>query len=115
MSEKELRRLRCIENFNPPCIVEKLVHEVCESVADVFLGHIEYGKDYVISTELVKEDWADGFGTKYTYNLKFDELVRCRDCRHKAKDGDWCYRTEHEFAIEPDGFCKWGARKKKDE
>lgn len=40
-----------------------------------------------------------------------DEIVRCRDCRFKAKDGDWCYRTDNEFVITPDGFCKWGERK----
>ena len=82
MSEKKLCCSRYIENFNPPYLIEKLVHKVCESVADAFLSQIEYGKDYVIRTELAKEDWADGFGTKYTYNLKFDELVRCRDCKY---------------------------------
>lgn len=107
MSEKKLRCSRYIENFNPPNLTEKLVHKVCESVADAFLGQIEYGKDYVINTELVKEDWADGFGTKYTYNLKFDELVRCRDCR-KCNIG-WCLHFKN--VVKPDGFCAWGVRK----
>ena len=115
MSEKKLHCSRYIENFNPPYLIEKLVHKVCESVADAFLGQIEYGKDYVINTELVKEDWADGFGTKYTYNLKFDELVRCRDCKYRRE-----YKTLNEvecllfddatFEPKPDGFCAWGER-----
>ena len=118
MSEKELRCSRYIENFNPPNLTEKLVHKVCESVADAFLGQIEYGKDYVINTELVKEDWADGFGTKYTCNLKFDELVRCRDCKHfdqSAPSINSC-RFEAEGHVQwraaaPDGFCAWGERR----
>lgn len=113
MSEKKLRCSRCIENFNPPDFTKKLVHKVCESVADAFLGQIEYGKDYVINTELVKEDWADGFGTKYTYNLKFDELVRCRDCRFykRGDDGWWCLRSISTKSNHPDGYCAWGERR----
>ena len=107
MSEKKLQCSRYIENFNPPYLIEELVHKVCESVADAFLGQIEYGKDYVISTELVKDDWADGFGTKYTYNLEFDELVRCMDCKHYGlgRRCDWSWRF-----VKPDGFCAWGER-----
>lgn len=40
-----------------------------------------------------------------------EEIVRCRDCRFKAKDGNWCYRTDHEFVVEPDGFCAWRERR----
>lgn len=117
MSEKKLYCSRIIENFNPPDFTEKRVHKVCESAADAFLGQIEYGRDYIVSTDLVKEDWADGFGTKYTYNLKFDELVRCRDCKHYEKhgsfamcmlpDGDGDYAC---WIVEPDGFCAWGEK-----
>lgn len=113
MSEKELRCSRYIENFNPPQLIEKLVHEVCKSVADAFLGQIEYGRDYVVSTELVKESWADGFGTKYTYNLKFDEFVRCIDCRFSLAHGNGCGRNQGICDAEPDGFCKWGERQEK--
>lgn len=135
MSEKKLCRSRYVENFIPPDLNEKLVHEVCESVADVFLSQIEYGNDYIISTELVKEDWADGFGTKYTYNLKFDELVRCRDCRfayplfdeegdeiqnmfdcHGELTSPWDFYNDEpqDNPVESDGFCKWGERKEND-
>lgn len=38
-------------------------------------------------------------------------IVHCHDCRFKAKDGNWCYRTDHEFVIEHDGFCSWGQAK----
>jgi len=110
MSEKELRYSRYIENFNPPHLIEKLVHKVCESAADAFLGQIEYGKDYAIRTWLAKEDWADGFGTKYTYNLKFNELVRCKDCVYWATEARFtgmCVGKQ----FNPDGFCAWGERK----
>ena len=112
MSEKKLSCSRCIENFNSPYPTENLVHKVCESVADAFLGQIEYGKDYVISTKLIKEDWADGFGTKYTYNLKFDEIVRCRDCRYCMNywKCDYCDYFK-KVVNDPDGFCAWGERK----
>lgn len=123
MSEKKLYRSRCIENFNPPDLIEKLEHKVRESVADAFLGQIEYGKDYIINTELVKEDWADGFGTKCTYSLKFDELVRCRDCEHydSKRYGCWWFahaerQPDYSWAdepsdVDPDGFCSWGVRR----
>lgn len=113
MSENELRASRYIENFIPPNIIEKSVHQVCGSVVDAFLGQIEYGRDYVISTELTKEDWADGFGMKYTYNLKFDELVRCRDCVHYTEDEAEYYHYCNEWCgnVEPDKFCAWGERR----
>lgn len=118
MSEKKLHCSRYIENFNPPYLIEKLVHKVCESVADAFLGQIEYGKDYVINTKLVKDDWADGFGTKYTYILGFDELVRCRDCEHydpHCTDDGVCFLPDGDgdfarWEVTPDGFCAWGER-----
>lgn len=113
MSEKKLRCSRYIENFNPPYLIEKLVHKVCESVADAFLGQIEYGKDYVINTKLVKDDWADGLGTKYTYILKFDELVRCGDCEHHH-DGE-CLLTDgmgdfKRWLVDDDDYCSDGER-----
>lgn len=111
MSENKLQASRYIENFNPPGLTKELVHKVCESVADAFLSQIEYGKDYVISTDLAKEEWANGFGTKYTYSLKFDELVRCRDCRFSLAHGNGCGRNEDISDVEPDGFCKWGERR----
>ena len=41
------------------------------------------------------------------------EIVRCRDCRFRCLDE--CTRIDegfkdYWFAIEPDGFCKWGER-----
>jgi hypothetical protein len=113
MTEKKLRCSRYIENFNPPYLIEKLVHKVCESVADAFLCQIEYGKDYVINTELVKDDWADGFGTKYTYNLKFDELVRCGDCVYRGwsdAGGHFCARGIG-LTVKPNDFCAWAKRR----
>lgn len=40
-----------------------------------------------------------------------EQIVRCRDCKHKEPGGDWCYLTSHEFMVEPNGFCSWGERK----
>lgn len=119
MSENKLRASRIIENMCPQDLTDKLLNRICESAADAFLGQIEYGKDYVISTELAKEDWAHGFGTKYTYNLKFDELVRCCDCEHydpHLTEGGVCFLPDGDgdfarWEVEPDGFCKWGERR----
>lgn len=42
-----------------------------------------------------------------------EEIVRCKDCRHKYEcvhllgDGDDMRRCD----ADPDGFCKWGERK----
>ena len=112
MSEKELRASRVIENFIPQDIIENSVYQVCASVADVFLSQIEYGKDYVINTKLAKENWADGLGTKYTYNLKFDELVRCEDCKHFDPYTESCARRPYvaPMAVEADDFCSRGER-----
>ena len=100
-----------IENFNPPYIIEKLANKVYESVAEAFLDKTENGKDYVVRTDLVKEDWADGYGTKYTYSLDFEELVRCRDCAKWATEGRFtgmCVGMQ----LNPDGFCAWAERRK---
>ena len=47
--------------------------------------------------------------------LTGEEIVRCRDCRHISRDAyggmRFCYRTEHEFIAESDGFCAWGERR----
>ena len=115
MSEKKLCHSRIIESICQPDLVNKLWGRVYESVVDAFLDQIEYGKDYIISTELVKEDWADGFGTKCTCNLKFDELVRCRDCRYYEDTGNcnWfeCSSCWLLAEVTPDGFCAWGERR----
>ncbi len=118
MRWKKLQCSRYIENFNPPSLIEKLVHKVCESVADAFLGQIEYGKDYIINTELVKDDWADGFGTKYTYTLGFDELVRCGDCKYYLHSNEKCELLDtrlHFYATyniwTEECFCAWGERR----
>lgn len=107
MCEKNLSCSRYIENFNPPNLIEKLEHKVCESVVDAFLAQIEYGKDYVIRTELVKEDWADGFGTKYTYSLKFDELdVSGRTC-NLIEDGDSLHCSNCGGAAAKQSWAYW--------
>lgn len=118
MTEKELRCSRYIENFIPPDLIKKLEHKIYESVVDAFLDQVEYGKDYVIKTGLVKEDWADGFGTKYTYGLKFDELVRCKDCKYykpwvvsRPENGGDCVLNKVEVDVWFDGFCAWGTRR----
>lgn len=114
MSEKKLQCSRVIENFFPQDAIENLVHKECESkIIDAFLDYIEYGKEYIISTKIVQDDWADGFGTKYTYSLKFDELVRCRDCKHARKTdaGMNCDRHILCARFNPDGFCAWGVRR----
>lgn len=44
-----------------------------------------------------------------------EEVVRCRDCRHRYDFGDrhWCdFLTEGSgFQVDLDCFCCWGARK----
>jgi len=38
-------------------------------------------------------------------------IVRCRDCKHYDDYLGTCLRPSHNFAAEPDGFCKWGERR----
>ena len=104
MSEKQtLRNARYIENFVPESIRNRIVNETCGSVVDAFLGHIEYGKTYAVATELITEQWNDGFGVKCTYNFDFEEIVRCAYCRFRR---DWepneIEGCEDEVT---DGFC----------
>lgn len=45
--------------------------------------------------------------------LGWEEVVRCRDCKFRCLDE--CTRIDegfkdYWFAIEPEGFCKWGER-----
>ena len=42
-----------------------------------------------------------------------ERIVRCRDCKYMSRDMHplyYCYRPEHEFAVSPNGYCKWGER-----
>ena len=109
-----LMQTRYIENFVPRSVFDSVVSETYRSVADAFLGCIEYGETYAVETKMEQEPWADGFGTKCTYMLHFGEIVRCRDCKHEIDgycgrpDGDGGYLL---FGVEPDGYCKWGERK----
>ena len=120
MSDNALCCSRYVESFLPPPLLDKVVLGTQHSVVDAFLGEIEYGKDYIVSTRLVKENWADGFGTKYTYFLKFDEIVRCKDCKYAAADqNDHDFREPlrcgfHCMDVKPDRFCAWGERKDND-
>lgn len=41
-----------------------------------------------------------------------EEIVRCRDCEHNAKDTDGiCYRFDYEHFNQPDGYCAWAKRR----
>ena len=119
MSENTLCCSRYAESFLPPPLLDKVVLGTQHSVVDAFLGEIEYGKDYILSTELVKEDWADGFGTKYTYFLKFDEIVRCRDCvhykpyrTHRHGTMNRCHDEQgHTHRRDESDFCSRGERR----
>lgn len=42
---------------------------------------------------------------------EYPEIVRCRYCKHYDDYLGTCLRPRHNFAAEPDGFCKWGERK----
>lgn len=39
--------------------------------------------------------------------LSDEEIVRCRDCKYRAKACCWCING----GVEPDGFCSWGERR----
>ena len=108
MSEQAYRCEHILENALPYQTIEDVTYKMAQSVADAFLGQIEYGKDYVIETKVENEGW-NGFATKYTYSMIFDELVRCRDCRFfsHGDDGRWCMRSIG-LKSDADGFCSWG-------
>ena len=67
---------------------------------------------------------VDRFVPDAIYERAFEEVVRCRDCRHSRKEGTLCVffaswepiAGGDEYAeipadVEPDGFCAWGVRK----
>ena len=33
------------------------------------------------------------------YAVRDEPIIRCKECRFKARDGDQCYREAHEFAV----------------
>lgn len=45
-----------------------------------------------------------------------EEIIRCRDCIYSVNDAMYCTEgccDESEYRnVEPDGFCKWGRRRK---
>lgn len=42
--------------------------------------------------------------------MQREEIVRCKDCVHYDDYLGTCLRPRHNFAAEPDGFCKWGVK-----
>lgn len=118
MNYRAYRCERILENHLPFQTIEDVTYKMAQSVADAFLGNIEYGKDYIIRTERINEAWSS-YATRYTYSIKFDEIVRCKDCKH-YRESEWVIATDvshvcHFFAdgvqVEPDGFCAWGERR----
>lgn len=112
MSDRTYRCEQILENDLPFQTIEDATYKMAQSVADAFLGNIEYGKDYIIRTDRINEGW-NGFATKYTFTIKFDEIVRCRDCRFykRGDDGWWCLRSISTRSNHPDGFCAWGEKR----
>lgn len=44
---------------------------------------------------------------EYQRGANDEEIVRCRDCKYRAKACCWCING----GVEPDGFCAWGERR----
>lgn len=105
--KQAFKQTRYIENCIPRSVFDSVVSKICRSAVDAFLGHIEYGKTYAVDTKMEREVQADGFATKCTYMLNFEEIVRCRDCKrfHTNTAELDCLK------LDPDGFCAWGERK----
>lgn len=58
---------------------------------------IKFGLEYVGHID----PWTD------EERLSDEEIVRCRDCKCRAKACCWCING----GAEPDGFCAWGERR----
>jgi len=89
-------------------------------------AEIEYYVNYVMD-EITKHD-VDQVSERLRA-LGWEEVVRCRDCKHVKHDSEWqpdrrfkpvdmwtchaewCEGFEGDHPrVEPDGFCKWGER-----
>ncbi len=109
MSDRAYRCDRILENYLPFETVEDATYKMAQSVADAFLGNIEYGKDYIIRTERTNEQWSS-YATRYTCSIKFDEIVRCENCKHHEDlMGGVCKMWG--FLVGSQGFCSWGEKR----
>lgn len=69
--------------------------------------------EYIVRVNKNDERWHY-VERQYTHFFGYpitEEIVRCRDCRYKAKDGDWCTKIYQGFVVDPNGFCSLGKRK----
>lgn len=94
-------------------LIDSSIGAMQRSVANAFLDNIEYGKDYIIRTQIKKEPMD--YGMKHVCTLTFGEVVRCRDCKHYngwACEQSECFCCgELTHRVEPDGFCSCGERR----
>ena len=73
--------------------------------------------------------WKDPIGEGlYNMGLTDERIIRCRDCKYSRKDGMLCMLfaawypiaggdeyQEMPADIEPNGFCKWGVIRRKEQ
>lgn len=59
---------------------------------------------YAICEEFVESPF--GVSTSLDMTITREEIIRCRDCRHKD---DWLDEGG-QCGVDPNGFCAWGER-----
>lgn len=82
--------------------------------------------EYIVGDKAIADAAFDHFNCneplrliRFKNDLGLERIVRCHECKHSRRRATICANPrfamrETEFDrvyIEPDGFCKWGARK----
>ena len=89
-------------------IGKRIVYELCKGITDI----IANGEEYIFS--MTYADIVDSpFTNSLTYQreVKYQPLVRCKDCQYKQYDitHNFCEINHHKCY--DDDFCAWGERR----
>lgn len=110
-------------NYNAKCLVpleaptdalQYAINRTAREVVDRVIGEIRSKGCCIIRMEERQYDEQMMNSIAVCCRIYIDELVRCKDCRHRYEEGDnthyyWCRLNDR--PIDNTDYCAWGERK----
>lgn len=87
-------------------VMKDVVHSLANELIDILWTELEKGEKIVNLSEMWTETFPQDNMVRCTQWVKMDELVRCKDCKHRHIDGTCPFG----LAGGPEFFCAYGAR-----
>ena len=96
--------------------IEYIVNNLSKELADRIMGILEREDEIVIKqSELMVSEYMPTNSVEYRRQIKWNPLVRCKDCEYYYADEKWCRRLGLCGAFDAEGFCSHGERMVEDD